>query len=131
MTDERGLVRDSVILERRQSERLEIAVEITLSSEHQFFSGLTGDISRGGVFVCTYRDVPIGSTVDMTFVLPTGSAHATGVVRWTRPGGKDLRPGIGITFGDLSEADRGVVEAFCAMRAPLLVENADERLSEA
>jgi uncharacterized protein (TIGR02266 family) len=123
--------RDSVVVERRQHERFDIAVEITLTSEHQLFTALTGDISRGGVFVSTYRDVPLGSAVEMQFNLPTGTARARGIVRWMRAASGETRPGIGITFQDLQTEDRAVLEEFCKARAPLLIEGHEDRASQA
>ncbi len=64
--------------ERRTAERLELSADIGLHSATQFFTGLSGDISRGGLFVATWAPLPLGTEV-VSFVLPgRPSHHGTG-----------------------------------------------------
>lgn len=106
--------------ERREGERVSIALEVALTGDSQFFAGITGDIARGGLFVCTYRTLDIGTSVDLSFSLPDGATiKTTGTVRWTRPASAGAEPGLGISFDSLSAEDRAHVETFCAQRAPL------------
>lgn len=113
--------------EQRASERVAVAVEINLASDSQFFSGLAGDISEGGLFVSTYRALPIGSAVDLEFSLPGSDAplHARGVVRWLREHSTGQPRGVGIAFDALSEEDRERIHRFCEMRPPLYYEDLD------
>jgi type IV pilus assembly protein PilZ len=107
--------------EHRASKRISISVELHLASDSHFFSGLSGDISEGGVFVSTYRPLAQGSLVDLEFSLP-GSDHplrARGEVRWHRDATPDVPPGVGISFDELSEDDRKIIHRFCTMRPPL------------
>jgi uncharacterized protein (TIGR02266 family) len=107
-------------IERREGERLSIALEVALTGDSQFFTGITGDIARGGLFVSTYRTLEIGTTVDLAFSLPDGATiKTTGTVRWTRPHSAGAEPGLGISFDALSAEDRAHIETFCAQRAPL------------
>ena len=106
--------------DRREDARVAIALEVALTGDSQFFAGLTGDIARGGLFVGTYRTLPIGQTVELTFSLPNGATiHTTGSVRWARAASTGAPPGLGISFESLSDADRAQIESFCAERAPL------------
>ena len=110
-----------VVEEHRASKRISIEVELHLASESHFFSGLSGDISEGGVFVSTYRALAMGSLVDLEFTLPGAAEplHARGEVRWHRDGTPDVPPGVGIAFDELSDEDRKVIHRFCTMRPPL------------
>lgn len=107
--------------EHRASKRVSIEVELHLASESHFFSGLSGDISEGGVFVSTYRALAQGSLVDLEFSLPGASQplHARGEVRWHRDATPHGPPGVGISFDDLTEEDRKAIHRFCTMRPPL------------
>ncbi len=107
-------------IERREGDRVAIALEVALTGNSQFFAGITGDIARGGLFVCTYRTLEIGTTVDLSFSLPDGvMIKTTGTVRWTRPASAGAEPGLGISFDSLSDEDRARIESFCEHRAPL------------
>jgi uncharacterized protein (TIGR02266 family) len=108
--------------EHRASKRISLQVELHLASDSHFFSGLSGDISEGGVFVSTYRALAQGSLVDLEFSLPGNEQplHARGEVRWHRdatPQGPP--PGVGISFDELSDDDRKAIHRFCTMRPPL------------
>ncbi|MDB4938629.1 MAG: hypothetical protein JWP87_5601 [Labilithrix sp.] len=107
--------------EHRASKRISLAVELHLASESHFFSGLSGDISEGGVFVSTYRALAMGSLVDVEFSLPGSerTIHARGEVRWHRDASPGATPGVGIAFDELAEEDRSVIHRFCTMRPPL------------
>jgi uncharacterized protein (TIGR02266 family) len=107
--------------EHRASKRISLAVELHLASESHFFSGLSGDISEGGVFVSTYRALAMGSLVDIEFSLPGSdrTIHARGEVRWHRDASPGATPGVGIAFEELADEDRSVIHRFCTMRPPL------------
>ena len=107
------------LMERRASERVELEVEVSLTSESQFFAGLTGDISTGGLFVHTYSLRPVGSRVLVCFALPTGEIKTPGIVRWVRRANEGTEPGLGIAFESLMGNDRDSIEAFCKKRPPL------------
>jgi Tfp pilus assembly protein PilZ len=71
------------------------------------------------VFVQTYRDLPVGSDVEVLFELPDGQLKAHGCVRWHRDNSDSSPPGVGIAFEKLGEDDRQVIQRFCEQRAPL------------
>ena len=108
--------------EHRAHPRVAVAVAIGLETESHFFAGLSGDISEGGVFVQTYRDLPVGSDVEVRFDLPDGELTTHGRVRWHRDNSDSSPPGVGIAFDTLGDEDRRVIQRFCESRAPLYYE---------
>lgn len=105
--------------EHRHHLRVSLEAEIDLTSESHFFSGLSGDLSEGGLFVQTYREVDVGSDVAVAFSLPNGHVHAEGTVRWRRDASDFSPPGVGISFGELSDDEKALIHAFCTKRTPL------------
>lgn len=97
-----------------------VEVEIGLSSDSNFYTGLSLDVSSGGVFVATYEPAAPGTSVALYFVLPDGHVvNAEGVVRWTRAAAGDSPPGMGVAFVAISGDSLGHIQSFCASRAPL------------
>ena len=114
--------------ERRGHPRIAFEVEVTLLSDSMFFAGLSGDISEGGIFVSTYREVPVGRPVSVAFRLPNGQAMVRGVVRWTRPASEGgVSPGVGIEFEALEDSERDLIRDFCKDRPPLYYELESQR----
>lgn len=107
--------------EHRATPRTSLVVELHLASDSHFFSGLSGDISEGGVFVSTYRELATGTPVDLEFSLPGSDrvVKAKGEVRWHRNASEGAPPGVGIAFDELSDEDRAVIHRFCTLRPPL------------
>jgi uncharacterized protein (TIGR02266 family) len=106
--------------ERRSESRIPIKTEVSLASDSQFFTALTGNLSLGGLFVATYQPMAIGSAVSMQIALPDGELHVTGVVRWIREVSSGALPGLGVAFDSLDEASAERIAKFCALREPLL-----------
>lgn len=111
--------------ERRASSRVHIEVEVTLESESHFFTGLSGDLSKGGIFLSTYQRLEVGRPVQMEFTLPGGKVVARGTVQWARAASEGASPGVGVAFESLSDADRAIIAAFCEQRPPLYYEVGD------
>jgi len=111
--------------EHRASHRVALAVDIHLASDSHFFSGLSGDISEGGLFLSTYRSLPVGSCVEIELSLPGAiePVHARGEVRWVRDHSTGQPQGVGIAFDHLEDADRERVHRFCTMRPALYYED--------
>jgi uncharacterized protein (TIGR02266 family) len=125
-----GLPRDTLVdppkmlveEEHRSGPRVTLEVDVDLASDSHFFTGLSGDISEGGLFVSTYRNVDVGSEVELEFSLPNGAVATRGLVRWQRDASPYGPPGFGIQFDVLTEEDREKIHEFCATRAPLYYE---------
>jgi uncharacterized protein (TIGR02266 family) len=110
--------------ERRHSDRAPWIVDLEFGEDARFFTGLSLDISEGGIFVATYLEFAIGTKLQLCFELPDGtSVEARGEVRWLRTEEMDgERPGIGICFTDLPENARASIADVCARQPPLYVD---------
>jgi uncharacterized protein (TIGR02266 family) len=114
--------RRAVASHRLADVRVAIEVEVSLESDSNFFVGLSGDLSRGGLFVVTWRKVPVGTAIFVAMDLPDGRLLADGEIRWVRELAQGVTPGVGIAFVGLSKRDEERIGAFCAQRAPLYVD---------
>jgi uncharacterized protein (TIGR02266 family) len=100
----------------RNAERLALEVKVDLESDHNFYTGLTQNISAGGLFVATHELRRIGDRIKVTFTLP-GSTAPLAVeteVRWIRENSSLYRgdgvTGMGVRFIDLpADAKREIV----------------------
>jgi uncharacterized protein (TIGR02266 family) len=112
---------------RRGTPRAMLEVDIGLLSHSHFYTGLSMDVSKGGLFVATYEPLAVGTLVTLFFVLPNGEAvEAPGTVRWTRQGSEDSAPGMGVAFETLNKKAREAIASFCEQRSPLFHDSADE-----
>jgi uncharacterized protein (TIGR02266 family) len=118
-------------IDRRSDARLRVAVEVSLDSESQIWTGISADVSRGGIFVATWRSIPIGTDILVELELPSGVVRASGTVRWRREHSDNgPPPGVGVAFDEIEMGGREALEAFCATRAPLYHDGyADDRHS--
>lgn len=109
-------------VERRRSPRARLETRIDFSSESNFYTGWTRDISEGGVFIETYDLRPVGTPVDLHLELPTGiEIEARGTVRWLRDPinlGEETSPGMGVEFEALDEHARALIAEFVGLREP-------------
>jgi len=107
--------------ERRATKRIVLEVELGFQSESNFYTGLTLDLSTGGVFVATYELLPVGTLVTLDFALPESHCvKVEGEVRWLRDARtNDQTPGMGISFSSLQQEDLEAIREFCKSRGPL------------
>ena len=117
MTDTKPAITED---ERRVHQRVPHEVEISLTSESNFYTGFTSDISEGGVFIATRETVPVGTEVTFEMKLGSGSVNVTGIVRWARPytelSDETVAPGVGVQFTNLHPKVAQIVNAFIAKR---------------
>ncbi len=105
--------------ERRGSPRIAVEVALGVHSDSNFFSGLTRDISEGGLFVATHTPLPRGTHVTVNFALPGCSEiSADGVVVWVSDPVSG-HPGMGVQFASLSSENDALIRRFMAKREPL------------
>ncbi|MBI5543364.1 MAG: PilZ domain-containing protein, partial [Deltaproteobacteria bacterium] len=110
--------------EARLSPRQRVQAEVTLSSESNFFTGFSGDLSEGGVFVATYEKLLEPDTpVEVALALPGRPAvKVPGRVRWVRdtadhaPG---VFPGMGISFDKVAPEALAAIKSFLQQREPM------------
>jgi uncharacterized protein (TIGR02266 family) len=107
--------------ELRVQPRARLEVEVSLESENNFWTGLSNNISEGGIFVATYTPPPKGTAVAMALLLPGASEALAvkGVVTWIREASAAIEgspAGCGLRWTELSyEAKRAIAE-FIARR---------------
>jgi uncharacterized protein (TIGR02266 family) len=92
-----------------------IAVEVTISSGHNFYVGRTRDISTGGLFIETPVGMDIGARVDVKLELARKRYSLDSEVVWVlSEHGKTS--GVGVRFIDLPAAVKTAIEAFMKKR---------------
>lgn len=110
-------------VERRAAPRIALDVEVGFETDNNFYTGFSEDVSEGGLFVATYRLLPIGTKMDLELTLPTGQiVRARVEVRWLRDprdDDPDVRPGMGVRFESLLPEDARAITEFVQARAPL------------
>ncbi len=110
--------------ERRVAPRVSIEVHVGISSESNFFTGFSGDISEGGLFIATYNLLPVGAHVEVSFGVVGHEVKAHAVVCWVRdPIDINLMPGFGVRFADLTEPDHRAISGFIEARTPMFYDD--------
>jgi uncharacterized protein (TIGR02266 family) len=105
-------------IEMRRSVRANAFLCVDLCTESDFWTGLSMNISEGGMFVATHVALPTGALVGLHFELPRHPPRimTLGEVRWSREytGNDDVPPGLGIRFVGLDEASILAIRKFVA-----------------
>ncbi len=106
--------------------RVHVEVQVDFATEHNFYTGLTQDLSGGGLFVATHQIRRLGELVSVRLHLP-GSGRAFEIlteVRWVRE--RDLSPGMGMGMGlrflQMSPEAKAAIRAFLGKRESLFFE---------
>ena len=109
----------------RASERFELEVKVDLESDHNFYTGLTQNISAGGLFIATNAIRRIGDRIVLKFSLP-GRPEPLSVeteVRWIRENSAlnrvDGATGMGVRFVNLSAEAAQAIQQFIESRDSL------------
>ena len=115
----------------RASERFDLEVKVDLESDHNFYTGLTQNISAGGLFIATHQLRKIGDRITMNFSLP-GAEKPVSVeceVRWIRENTAlqklDGSTGMGVRFIDLSPEASTAITKFLQSRDSLFYDDED------
>jgi len=111
---------------RRLHARYAVDLEVSMWSDHNFYSGLADNISVGGIFVATHVVKPVGERLELSLTLPGDyEIRCTGEVRWHRPYSEvsNAPPGLGIRFEDLPKEAVALIERFVRNRDPLLYDD--------
>ncbi len=107
--------------ERREGSRVALRADVGFESDTHFYTGVTGDLSDGGLFVATDELLSKGTKVTVSFVLPEGyQVVAEGRVAWVRQGGNGPK-GMGIALAKLPSESILAIKAFMARREPTAV----------
>lgn len=118
---------DEERLDERTVPRTSLRVEIDVYSAHNFWSGLTMNVSEGGVFVATHWHMQPGTMVIVDMNIPGESEPliALAEVRWSRAfsSSSDNPPGIGLQFVHICDDALAKIRRFSErVRQPLLFE---------
>jgi uncharacterized protein (TIGR02266 family) len=112
--------------ELRHELRFTAHVEVDFESESHFYTGLTENLSEGGIFIATFSPRPVGTEMDLTLKLPhqTEPIRTRGTVRWIREysDSSDAQPGMGLKIA-LSERHLPAVRSFLSTRPPLFFDD--------
>ena len=116
----------------RSAERFDLEVKVDLESEHNFYTGLTQNISSGGLFIATHHLRKIGDRITLKFTLP-GSDKTLDVeteVRWIRENSALMRTadggtGMGVRFINLTPETSAAINAFVQARESLYYDDDD------
>lgn len=102
--------------ERRRADRATLELEIGMEGDTRFYTGKTGDLSTGGLFIATETPLIVDTQLVLSFVLPDGyRVSAAGTVAWVRAPRyrpHELPVGMGVRFEALEERDRRAIEHF-------------------
>jgi uncharacterized protein (TIGR02266 family) len=109
---------------RRRSPRAHLEIEVGFFDETTFYNGFSENISAGGIFIATYKPVPIGTRISLSLTLPgERTIEITGTVRWVRdvrnPDESKVSPGIGVQFEGLAPEAQRTIEEFVEQRPPM------------
>ena len=107
--------------ERRTATREPVAFEIKVTSDADLYTGVTENLSEGGVFVRSAAPPAIGTRVHLRFTIPGGGSEVAldGEVRWHRTGAGDAS-GYGVRFVSPTEDVLDGIRAFFAGRPSLV-----------
>jgi uncharacterized protein (TIGR02266 family) len=112
---------------RRRAPRFSVDLDVTMSSDHNFYAGFAENISAGGLFVATYVKRPRGDRMEIVINIPghPEPIRAVGEVRWLREYHEhsNVPPGLGVRFVELPESDARVIENFLKDREPLFYDD--------
>jgi uncharacterized protein (TIGR02266 family) len=105
-----------------------VEVDLEDDPDTRFFTGFSGTISSGGLFIATYDLHPVGTTVAVRARLPGGHVvRERGTVTWIREPSRrapEIAPGMGVAFGRLEPASAREIARFIAGREVLFFETA-------
>lgn len=114
----------------RKDLELNLSFEIDLGqgSEHNFYTGLTNNISEGGVFISTSQVLDIGTKIRFPLNLPgmLEGEMVEGEVRWVRGAGRaeeNVPPGVGVQFTVISNSLRARINNYLDQRESIFYED--------
>lgn len=113
--------------ELRAHQRVSMEAEVSIDSEHNFYYGLSENVSEGGLFVSTFQPAPLGSEIEVSFTVPGRDKplQVRGRVQWVREysdRNREVPPGVGIQFVEPTEEVLSAVRWFIRKREPAFYE---------
>jgi uncharacterized protein (TIGR02266 family) len=108
--------KDKTGKERRKHPRQKIKIKVEYKTVDKFRSEYTNNISHGGIFVKTKNPLPLHSTVDISFSIPSLkepviiAAEVVRAVSEKEANGKTQFPGFALEFKDFKEKKKKMDE---------------------
>jgi uncharacterized protein (TIGR02266 family) len=99
---------------RRTDPRYDRRLEVEIAAEGKRLAALSRNISLGGMFVEGADVLPVGTSLQVSFTVPTQPEPITvsGEIRWVEKGGPGQLPGMGIRFHGLRARDVWALNRF-------------------
>jgi uncharacterized protein (TIGR02266 family) len=103
--------------------RAHLFAQVDVHTQSNFFTGFSGTLLDGGLFVATYEPLELGQAVHVEFSLPGGQLVACdGRVSWLCDPlhlDNDLAPGAGVVFERMDPALEKLIIRFMQRREPM------------
>jgi uncharacterized protein (TIGR02266 family) len=99
--------------------RVPLQVEVTLQSDHNFFTGVAANISDGGIFIATANPPAVGTEVGFELLLGGERFLVVGVVRWVRDeraASAGAPSGCGVRWANLEDGALDAIVRFIDVR---------------
>jgi uncharacterized protein (TIGR02266 family) len=110
-------------LARRLHTRYRVDLDVTVTSEHNFYAGFVENMSHGGLFIATHQLKPVGERLEFSVHLADCEEPIRGLgeVRWVRvfSESSNVPPGMGVRFIDLDDESTARIEEFLSKREPM------------
>jgi uncharacterized protein (TIGR02266 family) len=116
-------------MHNRAAERYDLEIAVDLNSASNFYTGLTRNISSGGLFIATHRIKRIGDLLRVKFTLPHTERpiEVDAEVRWIRENSSLLRTesamGMGVRFLNTAPEDAALIQSFIQYRESLFFDD--------
>ncbi|MGZ3443684.1 MAG: TIGR02266 family protein [Polyangia bacterium] len=105
--------------EQPRAPRVPLEVEVTLDSDHNFFTGIANNLSEGGIFIATRSPPPVGSEVGFELLLGGERFLVMGAVRWVRAesaASSGAPAGCGVRWLNLEDGTLAAIQHFVEVR---------------
>jgi hypothetical protein len=99
-------------LRQRPDGESEMEVRVTAQTASMFTENDLVNLAKDGIFIPVTQGVPLGSMLELRFVFDEKTISARGRVVFENFGGRRGKPGIGLKFVRLAEADRAFIAEF-------------------
>jgi len=103
-----------------------MSVDVGITSEHNFYSAKTRDISAGGLFIETDVGFPMGARIVVELRLLHTKATVPAEVVWVLLDENGRTEGVGVQFLQLSKQVRERIETFMGLRSAMHVGEVNE-----
>ena len=116
-----------VVRNRRGDDRRPFEVTVDYDSDHCFYTGFSENISSGGLFVATPDPLPLGTSIRVTFTIPTYDRPVRCLceVRWVRESSAAdpyVVSGMGVRFSRIGPVEERAINKFLSRRDTLFFE---------